>query len=256
MNISNAQGIENIPRCPSDLSVPIPMNQIKSTYPFLHVETTVRKLQHFYEVKTSYHSTKTRGALSAGNHKKELRMISIHIRGIMWNTGCVERIEDTEQTNRTIGGDYSKWGFCFVTDWCKLHAFVMGGCSGMVGGPSWITKNLVSPFAVITIAIFIYFGCFQQKWFCLSLFLTFIVYHHQNPPFALLQASPLQFSSILGEQTFFLFCSYILCFRITPPLIMTHVCTFFLEDCYPNHTIYTVLLQNDIKKCLENIMEK
>ena len=54
----------------------------------------------------------------------------------------------------------------------------------MVGGPSWVTKNLDPPFAVITIAIFIYFGCFQQKCFCLSLFLTFIVYHHHHPPFA------------------------------------------------------------------------
>ena len=101
----------------------------------------------------------------------------------MWNTCYEDRIKDTEQTNRTIGGDNTKWGFCFVTDWCKLHAFAMGGCSRMVGGPSWVTKNLDPPFAVITIAIFIYFGCFCFC-FCLFLFLTSIVYHHHHPHFA------------------------------------------------------------------------
>ena len=45
MNISNAQGIENISGCPSNPNVPVPMNQIKSTYPLLHVETAVRKTE-------------------------------------------------------------------------------------------------------------------------------------------------------------------------------------------------------------------
>ena len=97
-------------------------------------------------------------------------MISIHIRGIMWNTGCVERIEDTEQTNRTIGGDYSKWGFCFVTDWCKLHALVIGGCSGW-----WVD--------LATLQLSFILGVFNKR-FCLFLFFTFIVYHHHHPPFA------------------------------------------------------------------------
>ena len=46
----------------------------------------------------------------------------------------LSKVKDTEQTNEMIGGDNSKWGFCFVTDWCKLHTLVMVRWGG--GGPT------------------------------------------------------------------------------------------------------------------------